>query len=75
MPCPQDINIPGILDLRNFYNVLKIESAANEYRNRYSGWGDSWKADRCISCGVCESKCPNSLPISELMKEITVTFK
>ncbi len=75
MPCPQDINIPGILSLRNYYNVLKLESAANEYRNRYSWWGDSWKADRCVSCGVCESKCPNSLPISKLMNEITETFR
>lgn len=73
-PCPQGLLIPEILKLRNYHLVLKLESAKTGFRDRYKWWGDSHKADRCTACGSCESKCPNSLPVSQLMKEVMELF-
>jgi predicted aldo/keto reductase-like oxidoreductase len=70
MPCPQDLNIPEILKLRNYYLLLQLDSAARTFVERYKWWGNSFKADRCLACGACESRCPNGLPISTLMGDV-----
>ncbi|MHB9129497.1 MAG: aldo/keto reductase [Armatimonadota bacterium] len=74
MPCPQELNIPEILKLRNYHLVLQLTTAQASFAERYTWWGNSHKADRCIKCGECESKCPNSLPVSELMEEVMSTL-
>lgn len=73
MPCPQGLLIPEIFKLYNYHRLLKMPNAAREYAGR-QGWGDLFRADKCIGCGVCESKCPNSLPVSELMREVMATM-
>ena len=74
MPCPQELNIPSILELRNYHLVMKLTSAKQAFADRYKWWGNSHKADRCAACGECEGKCPNHLPISDLMKDVMGTL-
>lgn len=74
MPCPQGLNIPEILKLRNYHGVLKLESASQSFAERYQYWGDSHKADKCVACASCEQKCPNSLPVSQLMTDVMETM-
>jgi predicted aldo/keto reductase-like oxidoreductase len=71
MPCPQGINIPEIFTLMNYHRVYKITDYA---KSNYAQIGKvDWRqykdASACIECGLCEQKCPQSLPIREQLKE------
>ena len=70
LPCPEEINIPGLLNWRNVavgFNMLDYA------RGRYSrvGQGGAWvpgvKGDQCTKCGDCLPRCPEKLPIPELL--------
>ena len=71
MPCPKGINIPDIFTMMNYHRVYKITDYAKQ---SYAEIGKTpWKkyenAAACSECGACESKCPQSLPIREQLKE------
>jgi predicted aldo/keto reductase-like oxidoreductase len=70
-PCPQDIPISYIL-------------RAEKQMLRRMGWSDSRveglkkafeKAETCIECGSCESRCPYELPIIRLLPEAMASLK
>jgi len=69
MPCPNGINIPEVLKIRNYATVLELESAKNDLKNRYTR-DDGFKVENCTECLACESKCPNAVNIVELLKEV-----
>ncbi|MDR0952018.1 MAG: aldo/keto reductase [Oscillospiraceae bacterium] len=58
--CPQNINIPGILDCLNFDLVYDDLDRA---RREYVFASSSADASDCIACGQCESVCPQSIKI------------
>lgn len=67
-PCPEDIAVPDILRLRNYYKILNLESAKWEMQGK-NKWDDKFKPEKCVQCGICESRCPNSLPVMNLLEE------
>lgn len=70
MPCPQEVEIPDVIRyLNNWYAFDKIPSTKIEYAE----WLDG-HASKCIHCGACEKKCPQRLPISEIMTEAVEQF-
>jgi predicted aldo/keto reductase-like oxidoreductase len=71
MPCPQGINIPEIFTLMNYHRVYKITDYAKENYAQIGkvDWRQYKDASACIECGLCEQKCPQSLPIREQLKE------
>lgn len=73
-PCEQGLDIAGILQLRNYHVVLNLDTAKRSFQNRYKHWGERYKADECIECGICEGRCPNGIPVSMLMKEVMETL-
>jgi len=66
LPCPNDVNIPRILQLYNeafMYN--DVELARANY-----GWVKAeQRADQCIACGECEEKCPQGISIIEWLEK------
>jgi len=67
MPCPNEVNIPDIFELVNYYRVYGLEDYARE---RYAGIVKSGKgADQCVECGECEGKCPQKLEIINQLQE------
>jgi predicted aldo/keto reductase-like oxidoreductase len=68
MPCPQGINIPEVLRMRNYYRVLGLQEAKNRIKNA-PNFDNGFKTENCIECGICESKCPNKVNTMELLKE------
>jgi predicted aldo/keto reductase-like oxidoreductase len=67
LPCPSGVAIPEIFRIYN-NNVLSggpfIDKLA--YSGSYLTKGRG--ADRCTECATCEQRCPQSLPIIELLK-------
>ncbi|MBD3392712.1 MAG: aldo/keto reductase [Chitinivibrionales bacterium] len=70
-PCPQNVAIAKIFERYNYGRVCGLWETA---RSRYlaigsNQWDAGEKADRCIECGECEPKCPQSIPIRKYLKE------
>lgn len=73
MPCPNGVNIPVNFHLYNEgvrYN--DFGGPRWHYRN---GLKESERASSCIKCGICEPKCPQHLPIRELLEKVKETFE
>jgi len=77
MPCPNGVDIPGCFD---FYNQARMYDAKDHAQGIYS-WalsgiigGIPGYASCCVACGECESRCPQSLPIPELLREVAGYF-
>lgn len=59
--CPMELEIPDILKLVNRFALSKTPMIMMDVDKL------SHKPDECISCGACQSKCPQNIPIPELM--------
>lgn len=64
--CPQKIRIHWILELYNNAVVFKNPEPVRGTFGRFVG--DSGVPSSCLKCGLCESVCPQHLPIPELME-------
>jgi predicted aldo/keto reductase-like oxidoreductase len=77
MPCPNDVNIPENFKYMNYYRVYRLEEYAREAYARLGTQGNfvkGLKADACIQCAECESKCPQHLPIVKQLEEVAETL-
>jgi predicted aldo/keto reductase-like oxidoreductase len=69
MPCPAGVDIPGcIRPLNNARLYDDVESAAAAYA-KLSG-----KASLCTQCGSCEERCPQHIPIPDVLEESVRLF-
>lgn len=76
-PCPNDITIPEIFQLMNYYSVYGLkEYASKRYQNIGPGDEDKIKqADACTECGRCEEQCPQKIKIIAKLKEIHAVLR
>lgn len=67
-PCPRGLDI-GIIN--KYYDLARNgdSMAAEHYRNL------EIKADACVQCGHCESRCPFHVKQENRMKEIATYFQ
>lgn len=68
MPCPNGLDIP-----RNFeeYNDAFIHRDLKNARWTYENFFEKKKrAGSCIGCRKCEEKCPQKIPISDMMRKV-----
>lgn len=68
-PCTVGINIPNTFI---FHGYLRRYGLENWARDRYASM--SAKADDCVECGACESRCPYHLPIRSMLKQVAADF-
>ncbi len=76
IPCPHGVDIPRIFEMYN-EGVTFGEKQVELNKNIYAIMNESRRADKCIECGICEEKCPQSIPIMQWLKkaEIQLTGK
>lgn len=65
LPCPQDINIPGILQLLDYSERISWELP--QAKKRYAEFDAT--IEDCVDCEQCEESCPQNLPIRERLQK------
>ena len=72
LPCPEQINIPEVLRLRNLVIAYDM-TEYGQYRYRMfenaGHWFPGTKGNRCTSCGDCLPRCPQKLNIPKLLRD------
>lgn len=77
MPCPEGVDIPGILKVYNERFTKRGDPFAQE--EVVAKYGEvisreNW-AQKCTACGECEEKCPQRLPIIRLLRQASRIFE
>ncbi len=76
MPCPAGVNIPGCFESYNSHHLFQDPGAAGFYLIRMGGALDKPAlASQCIRCGACVKKCPQSIPIPDVLPDVARTFE
>jgi hypothetical protein len=73
LPCPQGVNIPGVLELYNNGIIYGDMSASKFLYGRF--FQEAERASACIQCGECEEKCPQGIEIGKLMPSVHEKLK
>ncbi len=72
LPCPENINIPEVLRLRNMAKAFDM-TAFGRYRYKMFEHAGHWfpgsRANKCTECGDCLPRCPEKLEIPRLLFE------
>ncbi len=72
LPCPEAINIPEVLRLRNLAVAYEM-TEFGKYRYRMFENAGHWfpgnKGNRCTDCGDCLPRCPQKLDIPTLLRD------
>ncbi len=73
LPCPQGVVIPACFE---YYNDAFVFENKEHLKNRYlNELRPEMRADKCVQCGECESKCPQNISIIEELVNVAEFFK
>jgi len=77
VPCPQGVNIPEILAFCNEHSRKRgDQDAQRKIIEKYvEAIPPENRAKNCAKCGECEEKCPQHLPIRNLLVRATRIFE
>jgi predicted aldo/keto reductase-like oxidoreductase len=73
MPCDQGVSIPEIIA---FVNEFSIKDGSEEVKTKYNKHVKAEsQAGKCIRCGKCEERCPQQLPIRDILSRAVWIFE
>jgi predicted aldo/keto reductase-like oxidoreductase len=77
LPCPSGVDIPGCLGALNSTRAFKDKGAARGYMFFISGaaGGAPSVASLCTECGTCLPRCPQGVPIPDVLKQAAAEFE
>jgi predicted aldo/keto reductase-like oxidoreductase len=77
LPCPEGVVIPEILALYNSYYMKRGDrDAQQKVIGKYSETvSPDEGAKICVKCGECEEKCPQQLPVRNLIERAARIFE
>ena len=73
LPCPHGVNIPRMLRIYNdamMYNDKVTGRASYQFLKKQES-----AADKCVQCGDCEEKCPQSIEIRNWLAKVRELFE
>jgi predicted aldo/keto reductase-like oxidoreductase len=72
MPCPAGVNIPSCFNWYNSRHAFKDKQAKLWYLAQNGGVFEDKRtlASMCVKCEKCLEKCPQHLPIPDLLEEV-----
>jgi predicted aldo/keto reductase-like oxidoreductase len=70
MPCPNGVNIPGCFEQYNNAGMYEAMENARFFYNYSVFLGANGRASRCVECGECLDKCPQQIPIPDVLKDV-----
>lgn len=75
LPCPKGVAIPDVFTYFNEYHLADTDRQHQRGKGMYRGsLRPEQRAEACIGCKTCESRCPQGLPIADNMKKVADTF-
>lgn len=77
LPCPAGVSIPDCLQIYNNRHAFRDKRTGWAYTMVVGGGmgGKPALASYCTECGTCLPRCPQSVPIPELLKEVADEFE
>jgi len=76
LPCPAGVDIPGCFESYNNLHLFQDPGAAGFYLIRMGGaLSKPALASQCVRCGACVKKCPQSIPIPDVLPEVAKAFE
>jgi len=79
LPCPMDVQIPRCFDLYNkMYMFGNEQEAKLMYANFMGGLATNEApgfASQCVACEECVEKCPQNIPIPEMMEKVAAEME
>lgn len=72
LPCPESINIPEALRLRNLaiaFDMVEFGKYRYKMFENAGHWFPGRKAIKCTDCGDCLPRCPENLDIPKLLRD------
>ncbi len=76
LPCPHGVNIPKAFQYYNTFFRFGDASSLFQVKNGYKNLvRPDEQAYNCVSCGLCEPKCPQAIPISKEMPKAAAALK
>ena len=72
--CPASICIPDYFAIYNDMKSFNVKNGSNT--DRYKKLNETYgKASECLECGMCETHCPQHLPIREYLKQVAKSLE
>lgn len=71
MPCPFGLDIPTYLKMLNNASIYNDRDNVKSFYDEHP----HERASECTRCGTCEPRCPQHLPIPDLMEKVVDTFE